>query len=126
MPGLSAAANHAFIPRNGLLTTAQSKWSPNVLMWENNQVDKTHKAVSGLVSAYNMSPELATTLAVISIALSGDPVSGRWSIGGKFTPTIPIFSANGIVGTHNKYEGDASIVRVSSVLDPPELLSMRY
>jgi hypothetical protein len=71
------------------------------------------KAVTGLGEAYNMSPDLALFLAVVSIALAGDPVSGRWSIGGSFTPTLPIFPATGIAGTHNQYEGDASIVRVS-------------
>lgn len=62
-PGLNAAANHNFIPRNGLLTTAQT--------------------VQGLGEAYNMSPDLALFLAVVSIALAGDPVSSRWSIGGS-------------------------------------------
>ncbi|UPX15275.1 Unspecific peroxygenase [Ascochyta rabiei] len=68
-PGLNAAANHNFIPRNGLLTTAQT--------------------VQGLGDAYNMSPGLALFLAVMLTALARDPVSNRWSIGGKFTPTVP-------------------------------------
>ncbi|KAF2827504.1 Cloroperoxidase [Ophiobolus disseminans] len=96
-PGLNAAANHGFIPRNGLLNTAQT--------------------VSGLGAAYNMAPDLALFLAVVSIALAGDPVSGRWSIGGKFTPTIPLFKATGLVGTHNAYEGDASIIRGDAYLN---------
>jgi hypothetical protein len=96
-PGLNAAANHGFIPRNGLLTTADT--------------------VQGLGEAYSMSPDLALFLAVVSTALAGDPVSNRWSIGGKFTPTIPIFPATGIAGTHNQYEGDASIVRGDAYLN---------
>ncbi|KAF1363279.1 hypothetical protein EJ07DRAFT_152776 [Lizonia empirigonia] len=88
-PGLNAAANHNFIPRNGLLTTAQT--------------------VQGLGEAYNMSPDLALFLAVISIALAGDPVSSRWSIGGKFTPTLP--------SSQQLYEGDASIVRGDAYLN---------
>ncbi|KAJ8114009.1 heme-thiolate peroxidase [Boeremia exigua] len=96
-PGLNAAANHNFLPRNGLVTTAQT--------------------IQGLGDAYNMSPDLALALAVVSIALAGDPVSNRWSIGGKFTPTLPIFPANGIIGTHNRYEGDASIVRGDAYLN---------
>lgn len=77
-PGLNAAANHNFFPRNGLVTTAQT--------------------IQGLGEAYNMSPELSLVLAVIAIAFAGDPASNRWSIGGRFTPTIPIFPANGIAG----------------------------
>lgn len=96
-PGLNAAANHKFIPHNGLLTTAQT--------------------VQGLGDAYNMSPDLALFLAVVSTALAGDPISNRWSIGGKFTPTIPVFAATGIAGTHNQYEGDASIVRGDAYLN---------
>ncbi|KAF1930036.1 uncharacterized protein M421DRAFT_59563 [Didymella exigua CBS 183.55] len=96
-PGLNAAANHNFIPRNGLVTTAQT--------------------IQGLGDAYSMSPDLALLLAVVSTALAGDPVSNRWSIGGRFTPTIPIFPANGIAGTHNQYEGDASIVRGDAYLN---------
>lgn len=96
-PGLNAAANHGFIPRNGLLTTQQT--------------------VNGLRDAYNMAPDLALFLAVVSIALAGDPVSGRWSIGGSFTPTLPLFPATGIAGTHNAYEGDASIVRGDAYLN---------
>lgn len=90
------SANHNFIPRNGLVNVEQT--------------------VTGLGEAYNMSPDLALFLAVVSVALSGDPLTNRWSIGGAFPSTLPIFPARGIVGTHNKYEGDASIVRVCSRL----------
>jgi hypothetical protein len=60
-----------------------------------------------------MLPDLALFLAVVPTALAGDPVTGRWSIGGSFTPTLPIFPATGFVGTHNQSEGDSSTVRVS-------------
>lgn len=60
-----------------------------------------------------MAPDLALILAVISVALSGDPIATTWSIGGPYSPTLPLFPAGGIYSTHNKYEGDASIVRVS-------------
>jgi hypothetical protein len=59
-----------------------------------------------------MAPDLSLLLAVISVALSGDPIEGTWSIGGAFDPILPIYSATGILGTHNQYEGDASFVRV--------------
>ncbi|KAF2133888.1 Cloroperoxidase [Dothidotthia symphoricarpi CBS 119687] len=96
-PGLNAAANHGFIPHSGILSTAQT--------------------VKGLGDAYNMSPDLATVLAVIATALSGDPIGGTWSIGGAYSPTVPIFPAGGIVSTHNKYENDASIVRGDAYLN---------
>ncbi|KAH6712757.1 Chloroperoxidase [Leptodontidium sp. MPI-SDFR-AT-0119] len=91
-PGLNAAANHGFLPHNGIATTQQT--------------------IDGLGAAYSMSPELALALAVISIAISGDPIAGKWSIGGSFPGTLGLLGTpTGIVGTHNRYEGNASIVR---------------
>ncbi|KAH7399884.1 hypothetical protein BKA64DRAFT_744567 [Cadophora sp. MPI-SDFR-AT-0126] len=91
-PGLNAAANHAFLPRNGIATIQQT--------------------MDGLGAAYSMSTDLSLALAVISIAISGDPVAGKWSIGGAFPGTLGLLGQpSGIVGTHNRYEGDASIVR---------------
>lgn len=60
-----------------------------------------------------MSPELAAGLAAIAILISGDIPSTRWSIGAGFPSTLPLVLSDpkGIVGTHNKYEGDSSIVR---------------
>lgn len=63
-----------------------------------------------------MDPTLALVLSVIAIAYSGDPLTTRWSIGGSFSPAVPLFPANGIVSTHNQYEGDASIVRGDAYL----------
>lgn len=96
-PGLNAAANHGFIPRNGIVSTTQT--------------------MAGLEAAYNMAPELALLLSVIAIALSGDPLTSRWSIGGEFSPALPLFPASGLLGTHNQYEGDASIVRGDAYLN---------
>lgn len=60
-----------------------------------------------------MSPELAAALAAIAVLISGDIPSARWSIGGGFPSTLPLVLSDpkGIVGAHNKYEGDSSIVR---------------
>lgn len=60
-----------------------------------------------------MGPDLSAFLAILGVGLAGDPVLQRWSIGDAFTPSVPLFPARGILGTHNKYEGDASIFRVS-------------
>ena len=79
----------------------------------------TNLAITGLGAAYNMSPDLALALAIISIAISGDPIAGTWSIGGEFPKTLGLLgNPTGIMGTHNRYEGDASIVRVRRHLNP--------
>lgn len=72
-----------------------------------------------MAEAYNMAPDLSLFLAVVSVGLSGDPVTGTWSIGSGFTPALPLTTAGGLVSTHNKYEGDASFGRVCpSLIDP--------
>ncbi|KAG4439488.1 hypothetical protein IFR05_005024 [Cadophora sp. M221] len=98
-PGLNAVANHNFLPRNGNVTIAQ--------------------AVDGLGKAYAMSPELSAALAVIAIALAGDPLTNTWSIGAGFPALLPLIGGNpsGIVGTHNQYEGDVSIIRGDAYLN---------
>ncbi|CAK1362436.1 unnamed protein product [Cercospora beticola] len=98
-PGLNAAANHGFLPRNGLANIQQT--------------------VDGLGKAYGMSPELAAGLAAIAILISGDIPSTRWSIGGGFPSSLPLLLSNpkGIVGSHSKYENDASIVRGDAYLN---------
>ena len=65
-----------------------------------------------------MSPDLAAALAAIAILISGDIPSTTWSIGGSFPSTLPILlgEPQGIIGSHNKYEGDASIVRGDAYL----------
>lgn len=72
----------------------------------------TDIAITGLGAAFNMAPDLALVLAVAAVALVGDPVSQSWSIGGRYTPVLPLTSAAGILGGHNKLEGDASFGRV--------------
>jgi len=96
-PGLNAASNHGFLPRNGIASTQDT--------------------ITGLGAAYGMAPDLALFLAIVSEALSGDPIAGKWSIGGAFPTTLNLFNANGILGTHNKYEGDSSIVRGDAYLN---------
>lgn len=76
-------------------------------------------AINGLGAAYSFGPEFAAALAVIAVALTGDPIGGRWSIGGPFTPALGglLSTPDGISYSHNTYESDASIVRVSSMQD---------
>ncbi|CZT15276.1 uncharacterized protein RCC_01140 [Ramularia collo-cygni] len=84
-------------------------------------------AIEGLGQAYNMAPDLAAFLGIVAVGLSGDPLTETWSIGPPFKPSLPIFPARGILGTHNKYEGDASIVRGDAYLHngSPGIFQMR-
>lgn len=65
-----------------------------------------------------MSPDLAGVLAAISILLSGDIPTETWSIGGGFPASLPGFGTPyGLLGTHDEYEGDASVVRGDAYLN---------
>lgn len=89
-PGLNAAANHAYLPRNGVASIVQT--------------------ITGLGDAYGMSADLSGFLAAVSVALVGDYLTTTWSIGGAYgTALSPLLGRpRGILGAHNKYEGDAS------------------
>ncbi|KAK4505134.1 hypothetical protein PRZ48_003097 [Zasmidium cellare] len=91
-PGLNAFANHGFLPHNGYATITQF-------------IDATTQVVG-------MGPDLAGFLAVFGAVIDGDGLS--WSIGG--TPPAGVGGplagqGNGISGSHNKYESDASPCR---------------
>ncbi|KAG4429585.1 hypothetical protein IFR05_014934 [Cadophora sp. M221] len=99
-PGLNAAANHGFLPRSGIATIAQT--------------------VTGLGQAYSLGNEFAAALAVIAIALTGDPIGGTWSIGGSYSPSLLgglLSNPSGIDWSHNTYESDASPTRVDAYLN---------
>lgn len=65
-----------------------------------------------------MAVDLSTFLAVVAIGLAGDFVTTTWSIGGDFPSTVPgLGTPTGILGTHNRYEGDASPVRGDAYLN---------
>jgi hypothetical protein len=81
-----------FIPHSGYATIQQ-------------YIDATMKVVG-------MGPQLSLFLSVLGAALDGDLTA--WSIGG--TPTLAQGGVtgvlgNGLIGSHNKYEGDASPTR---------------
>lgn len=75
-PGLNAAANHGYLPRNGIVSLEET--------------------VAGLEASYSMSPELGAVLAAYAIATNGNLLQGVWSIGGPL-PTDPL--TGGLVGT---------------------------
>jgi hypothetical protein len=81
-----------FLPHNGYATVQQ-------------YIDTTMKVVG-------MGPNLALFLSVYGGAIDGDVLS--WSLGG--TPSLAQggvtgILGNGLIGSHNKYEGDASPTR---------------
>ncbi|KAF2170623.1 hypothetical protein M409DRAFT_64293 [Zasmidium cellare ATCC 36951] len=91
-PGLNAMANHGFLPHNGYATISQ-------------YIDATTTVVG-------MGPQLAGFLSILGAAIDGDLTA--WSMGG--TPSVaqggllgPL--GNGLSGSHNKYESDASPTR---------------
>jgi len=91
-PGLNAFANHNYLPHNGYATVTQ-------------YIDATTKVVG-------MGPLLATFLSVYGGAIDGDVLA--WSMGGTPSLTqggVTGILANGLIGSHNKYEGDASPTR---------------
>jgi len=91
-PGLNALANHGFLPRNGY---------PTVLQY-----------IDTLTTVVGMGVDLAGFLAVLGALIdSGDLTS--WSLGGTPGPQFSIAAQNGhgLIGSHNKYEGDGSPTR---------------
>lgn len=111
-PGLNVAANHGFLPHNGIATIQQSKLPSlrqiTVLM--------PSIAISGLSEAYSFGDEFAAALAVVAIALTGDPITETWSIGGPYSGGLLsglLTNPEGISFSHNSYESDASPARVS-------------
>lgn len=75
-------------------------------------------AVSGLSEAYSFGDEFAAALSVVAIALTGDPTSLTWSIGGPYQPGLLgglLSNPQGISFSHNTYESDASPGRVSTM-----------
>ncbi|CAK1367452.1 unnamed protein product [Cercospora beticola] len=100
-PGLNAAANHGYLPRNGIASIQQT--------------------VSGLGALYNLGPRISAALAVYAIATTGNAVEGVWSIGGplpEFPLTNPLIgTGQGLSYSHDIYEGDSSIGRGDSYIN---------
>ncbi|OAA69366.1 Chloroperoxidase [Akanthomyces lecanii RCEF 1005] len=99
-PGLNAAANHGYLPRDGIATYA----TINKGLWE----------------AYGLDQTATQFLQQTTTLFDGDPLSQRWSIGyasDKVSLLGPL--AGALLGTptgicaygHSKSENDASITR---------------
>ncbi|KAF2433910.1 Cloroperoxidase [Tothia fuscella] len=99
-PGLNALANHNYLPHSGVADMATI-------------IEATNKV-------YGMSLDLGGFLAVYGTVFDGNPLSLNpgYSIGGPSTASQNILGGlgllgqpNGLTGSHNKYESDASPTR---------------
>lgn len=98
-PGLNAAANHNYLPRDGIAT---------------------YQAVqTGLYEAFGLSADSTQFLQQTTTFFDGDPLSQRWSIGYHSDKTASLGPLQSLLGEesgicaygHLKSEGDASITR---------------
>lgn len=99
-PGLNAAANHGYLPRNGVPTILQT--------------------VNGLRDCFGFGTALGGFLAAYAVVLDGDILAQTWSIGGPppFNNIAGLLSPpQGISFSHNNYEGDSSIGRNDAYLN---------
>ncbi|KAF2768754.1 Cloroperoxidase [Teratosphaeria nubilosa] len=94
-PGLNALANHNFLPHNGIATIDQF--------------------ITQTTTVFGLGPSIALFLAAYGAVVSGDLT--QWSIGGPDARVAAplglglLGQPQGISGSHNKYEGDASPTR---------------
>lgn len=98
-PGLNTAANHGYLPHNGIATFEQY--------------------VAAQMNLYNVGLDLAVFLCTVAIPLDGDIVTTKMSIGGDATALTSVGgSAANVVGAkegglivHNTFEADTSLTR---------------
>ncbi|CAE6416021.1 unnamed protein product [Rhizoctonia solani] len=106
-PGLNALANHGYLPHNGVTPLLQA-------------IEATNKV-------FGMGIDLGTVLSIYSTIYGGNPVALGWSIGGSPGGLVlpPLLSApQGLSGSHNKYEGDASATRADAYLNNGDASSL--
>ncbi|KAG8793538.1 hypothetical protein FRC12_002408 [Ceratobasidium sp. 428] len=122
-PGLNALANHGYLPHNGVTPLVQA-------------IEATNKV-------FGMAVDLGTVLSVYSSAscltlfhasiltytpaiFDGDPLTLLWSVGGATGPALPplLSAPQGMSGSHNKYEGDASATRADAYLNNGDASSL--
>ncbi|KAK7443760.1 hypothetical protein VKT23_015543 [Stygiomarasmius scandens] len=95
-PGLNSLANHGYLPRSGIITTLD--------------------AIVACQAVFGMGLDLGGFLSVYATLIDGDPLSLDWSIGGSVHGLLGIGSSDGLSGSHNKYESDASSGRGDAFL----------
>ncbi|KZS90603.1 Cloroperoxidase, partial [Sistotremastrum niveocremeum HHB9708] len=95
-PGMNALANHGFISRDGITTFDE--------------------LVQAQQNVWNTGYDLAVLLATLGVALDGDILTEKLSIGGDATPKtallgLGLLGKEGGLDTHNTFEADASLTR---------------
>ncbi|KAG8687874.1 hypothetical protein FRC09_013226 [Ceratobasidium sp. 395] len=105
-PGLNALANHGYLPHNGVTSLTQA-------------IDATNKV-------FGMGTDIGTALSAYATVIDGDPTRLTWSIGGATGPALPplLSAPQGMSGSHNKYEGDASPTRADAYLNNGDASSL--
>ncbi|KAL1304902.1 hypothetical protein AAFC00_003820 [Neodothiora populina] len=94
-PGLNAAANHGYLPHDGVATISEF--------------------VAGTNKVFGMGLDLGAFLSVYGAVADGDGT--KWSIGGPTSEVgalaglLSLGQPTGISGSHNKYESDVSPTR---------------
>ncbi|MCJ1418008.1 hypothetical protein MMC32_004353 [Xylographa parallela] len=94
-PGLNAAANHNFLSHDGITTFVE--------------------LVDAQQNLYNVGYDLAVSLATLGVALDGDVITEKLSIGcdatSRTSATGDLLGDELGLNGHNKFEGDTSLTR---------------
>ncbi|KAI9710050.1 MAG: hypothetical protein M1812_007514 [Candelaria pacifica] len=107
-PGLNALSNHGYFPRNGVVPLLQ--------------------AAQATEQVYGLALNFGIPLTIYATLVDGDIVGQAWSIGKAQTQTIDLGllgKGDGLSGSHNKYESDASVSRGDYYLYNGDVNSVR-
>ncbi|KAF7563561.1 heme-thiolate peroxidase [Stylonectria norvegica] len=107
-PGLNALSNHGYYSRSGVV---------NLL-----------EGAQGVADVYGLAPNFGIPLSLYAVLVDGDPLTQTWSIGGAPKPALGLDilgKGDGLSGSHNKYEGDASPGRGDYYLYDGDVTSLK-
>ncbi|MCJ1467988.1 hypothetical protein MMC07_006614 [Pseudocyphellaria aurata] len=107
-PGLNSLANHGYIPHSGIVPLTVAATATN--------------EVFGLAIGFG------TLLSVYATLVDGNIIDDTWSIGGKPPQnllSLVVGTGDGLSGSHNKYESDASPGRGDYYLYNGDVTSLR-
>ncbi|KAF8699333.1 Peroxidase, family 2, partial [Rhizoctonia solani] len=124
-PGLNALANHGYLPHNGVTSLIQAIEATNKVFGMGTDLATV---LSLYASKYYFAKfsELYTQLYPIAV-YDGNPLTPDWSVGGSPGGLVlpPLLSApQGLSGSHNKYEGDASATRADAYMNNGDASSL--
>ncbi|CAE6518627.1 unnamed protein product [Rhizoctonia solani] len=105
------------VTKFGIYSVANYEWPQTPLV----------QAIEATNKVFGMGIDLATVLSVYSTIYDGNPLTLEWSIGGSPGGLVlpPLLSApQGLSGSHNKYEGDASATRADAYMNNGDASSL--